>query len=73
MNKTTPLKAIRKKCLDCSCDSKLEVKECPIPECPIYLYRFGKNPARAGIGNIKPLLPKNPPHNEGFNDQKGGG
>ena len=40
----TPLKAIRAKCLDCCCDSALEVKLCPIPDCPLYIYRFGHNP-----------------------------
>lgn len=40
----SPLKAIRAKCLDCSCDSISEVKNCPIVNCPIYPFRFGKNP-----------------------------
>ena len=42
----TPLKAIRAKCLDCSAGSANEVKLCVIPECPLYVYRFGKNPFR---------------------------
>ena len=44
--KTNPIKAIREKCLDCCCGSAAEVKECTIEECPIYPYRFGKNPFR---------------------------
>lgn len=40
----TPIKAIRAKCLDCSCGSANEVKLCPITECPLFPYRFGKNP-----------------------------
>lgn len=56
---TTPLKAIRKKCLDCSGFSPLEVKLCPITECPLYLYRFGRNPARAGMcGTLHTLKEK---------------
>ena len=51
----TPLKAIRKKCLDCSGHSQKEVRECVIPGCPLYPYRMGKNPARKGIGDIKNL------------------
>ena len=50
----TPIKAIRAKCLDCSCESYKEVKECSIPECPLYPYRLGKNPyikRRKGGGN----------------------
>lgn len=47
----TPLKAIRKHCLECSGGSWNEVKLCVIPTCPLYRYRFGHNPKRKGIGN----------------------
>ena len=40
----TPIKAIRAKCLECSCDSKHEVKMCPITDCALYPYRMGHNP-----------------------------
>ena len=40
----TPIKAIRAKCLDCSNGSAYEVKLCPIKRCPLYEFRFGKNP-----------------------------
>lgn len=40
----TPIKAIRTKCLDCCCGSAKEVELCPIPDCSLYPYRFGKNP-----------------------------
>lgn len=50
MNGTTPLRAIRAKCLDCCCDSPKEVKLCPSQNCPLWPFRFGHNPARAGIG-----------------------
>ena len=46
----TPLKAIRLKCLDCCCGSAHEVKLCTAEKCPLYLFRLGKNPNRAGIG-----------------------
>ena len=46
----TPLKAIRAKCLDCCCGQAHEVKLCPCSDCPLYQFRFGKNPNRAGIG-----------------------
>ena len=42
----TPIKAIRAKCLDCSGDSRHEVKLCPISGCSLYPYRLGKNPNR---------------------------
>ncbi len=44
----TPMKAIRLKCLDCCCGSSAEVKLCPALNCPLWLYRSGHNPARAG-------------------------
>ena len=44
MEKISPLKAIRNKCLDCCFGQQLEVKLCPAEDCPIYLFRFGKNP-----------------------------
>lgn len=41
-----PVKAIRAKCLDCCCDQAEEVKLCPVEKCPIWPFRFGKNPYR---------------------------
>lgn len=45
----TPIKAIRKNCLECSNFQPSEVKECIITDCPLYPYRLGKNPNRKGI------------------------
>uniref|UniRef100_A0A6H1ZJN3 Uncharacterized protein n=1 Tax=viral metagenome TaxID=1070528 RepID=A0A6H1ZJN3_9ZZZZ len=39
----SPLKAIRCKCLDCVCYVPSEVLKCPIPDCSLYNFRFGKN------------------------------
>ena len=50
MKRLTPLKAIRVKCLDCSGFQPSEIRNCGITDCPLYPYRFGKNPNRAGIG-----------------------
>ena len=44
--KTSPLKAIREKCLDCCFGSITEIKECGAVKCPLYPYRLGKNPFR---------------------------
>lgn len=41
-----PLKAIREKCLDCMCGSPVEVQRCVCPDCPLFPFRFGKNPFR---------------------------
>jgi hypothetical protein len=43
-----PLKAIRRKCLDCCCGSSHEVDLCPVTDCSLYPYRLGKNPNRKG-------------------------
>lgn len=41
---TSPVKAIREKCLDCCCGSANEVKLCPSEKCALHPFRFGKNP-----------------------------
>ena len=43
---TSPIKAIRAKCLDCCCGSSNEVKLCTCTRCALYAFRFGKNPYR---------------------------
>ena len=43
---TTPMKAIRSKCLDCSNGSYNEVRYCPVTDCPLYIFRFGKRPVK---------------------------
>ena len=48
--KVTPMRAIRAKCLECSNGSAHEATNCPVKECALYVYRSGKNPARAGKG-----------------------
>jgi len=42
MTSITPMKQIRRKCLDCSGNSSKEVEHCPVIDCPLYLYRFGR-------------------------------
>ena len=44
MAKLTPIKAIRAKCLDCSCGQFKEVRECTVKNCPLYSYRNGHRP-----------------------------
>ena len=55
----SPVKAIRAKCLECSGGSPKEVRECLISDCALYPFRFGKNPARKGIGGKGANFPKN--------------
>ncbi len=48
-NKTlTPLKAIKKHCLECSGYEKKEVRECVIKDCVLFPFRQGSNPNRKG-------------------------
>jgi hypothetical protein len=47
----TPLKAIHKKCLECVGRPSL-VRRCDSKDCPLFVYRFGKNPKRSGIGSV---------------------
>lgn len=42
----TPVKAIRKYCLNCSGGSFKEVEKCVISECELYEYRYGKRPVK---------------------------
>lgn len=43
---TNPVKAVREFCVECSGGSTAEVKSCPVYKCPLYPFRFGKNPYR---------------------------
>ena len=53
------VKNIRKFCLECMGSSSQLVEECENLSCPVYQYRFGKNPKRAGQvnkGSFKPSV-----------------
>lgn len=45
MKPLTPIRAIRKKCLDCCCGSVKEVRLCPVEACTLHPYRLGKRPS----------------------------
>ena len=45
-NKISPLRAIRAFCMECSNYSVYEVRHCPIEDCALYAFRFGRNPNR---------------------------
>ncbi len=50
MKESTPLKAIRAKCLDCCGNHPSQVRKCDVFDCPLFIYRLGHNPKRKGIG-----------------------
>ena len=62
----TPVKAIRKKCLDCSCWSHKEVRECTVISCPIYPYRFGRRPTKSIVDTLKRFYAENVKPTKGF-------
>lgn len=45
--KQSPLKQIRKQCLECCGGSKKSVRFCQSTECPLWYLRFGKFPQTA--------------------------
>lgn len=49
----TPIKTIRKKCLDCTGGQYKQIKYCPIINCPLYPYRMGKRPTQSTLESIK--------------------
>lgn len=52
MKKITPMKAIRKKCLDCCCGSSREVALCTVEDCSLYAYRSGHRPPKNDFNNL---------------------
>ncbi len=48
----TPVKAIRQHCIDCSGESRAEVRNCAVTDCPLYPFRMGRNP------NCRPRMGK---------------
>ena len=73
MNKlyTTPIKSIRKKCLDCTCNQPKEIRLCPIINCPLYPYRMGRRPDKATLDTMKEFYSENPEPTKGFSAKKG--
>ena len=55
----SPLKAIRAKCLDCCCGQVIEICDCPVSDCPLHPYRFGRGPSRTVSAEVRSLRAKN--------------
>tara|TARA_B100001079_G_scaffold17287_1_gene13810 strand:- start:5610 stop:5819 length:210 start_codon:yes stop_codon:yes gene_type:complete len=56
----TPIKSIRKKCLDCCCGQIKEVRNCTVINCALYPYRFGHRPDPATKDTIKEFYDEKP-------------
>lgn len=72
---TTPMKSIRKKCLDCSVNQPKEVRKCPVINCALYPYRMGKRPSDSTLESMKLFYGENREPCEEFPpfNGKGGG
>lgn len=46
---TNPTKVIRLKCRDCTNNQVTEIDNCTVKTCPLFAWRFGKNPYRAKV------------------------
>ena len=71
MGKLTPMRAIRKKCLECSCGSSTEVKECPVIKCPLWTYRSGHRP-KTDILSTEEEETENPQQGTALNEKSKG-
>lgn len=54
----TASKAIRAKCMDCTCQQQAEVRNCTIKTCPLWRYRMGRE-QRDELYTRKPASEKN--------------
>ncbi len=55
----TPIKAIRKYCIECSGYQLKEIRDCTCTECPLYPYRMGTRPSQDTIDTLKKNYQKN--------------
>jgi hypothetical protein len=62
----TPIKAMRKKCLDCTCGQVKEVRLCQAVECALWPYRFGRRPNKAVVDTLKRFHAENVEPTGGF-------
>ena len=42
MERVSRSKAIRLKCLDCTCGQSAEVRKCELTDCPLWRFRMGR-------------------------------
>ena len=62
----TPVKAHRKKCLDCTCNQPKEIRLCTVIDCACYAYRMGTRPSKATLDTMEAFYEENPEYSGGF-------
>ena len=67
----TPVKAIRKKCLDCTCNQPKEIRECTVINCALYPYRMARRPDESTIESLKSFSDGKLEYSDGFLPGKG--
>jgi hypothetical protein len=55
----TPIKSIRAKCLDCTCNQPKEIRLCEVINCPLYPYRMGRRPNNETLDTLKSYFDEN--------------
>ena len=58
---SSPLQAIKAKCIECSGGSKKEAKLCPCTDCPLWPFRLGKRPQKANDEGFIEFKPRKKP------------
>lgn len=49
----TPLRAIRKKCMECTCNAPTDIAKCTVTDCTLWPYRLGKRPRRKAVDDTE--------------------
>ena len=52
----TAVKSIRAYCIECGDGTQKEVRLCPVVDCPLYAYRFGRRPTEAEKQEIEQAI-----------------
>ena len=58
-------KAIRAKCMDCTCWQRVEIRQCTIKKCPLYPYRMGSVSIAQQLEKLEPSLISGASEHEG--------
>ena len=62
----TPIRAIRKKCLQCTLSQPKEIRLCTVIDCACYAYRMGTRPSKATLDTMEAFYKENPEYSGGF-------